>query len=472
MNNLKIQESFFIVLVKIFFLNLILFLSANFAYASMGPLKVHPTNTRYFVDGNGNAVYLTGSHVWSNLQDRGNTYPPPPFDFKNYLNLLKKYNHNFIRLWTWELTSSSSPATYGNYWYPHPWPRPGPGTALDGLPKFDLSKFNLSYLDRLRQRVIVARDQGIYVSIMLFEGWGLQFDGNKWRHHPFNALNNINGINGNPNGDSEGTENHQLKIPAVTTIQEAYVRQVIDTVNDLDNVLFEICNEDGGGTMAWQEHFVRFIRNYEKTKPKQHPVGITPRWDKVTSRSVLEREVFKSSADWVSPINTRWRSNPPAQNQGKVIISDTDHLWGIGGGRDWVWKSFTQGLNPIFMDPYDDWTLGINKAAAISIRKAMGHTLSYAKRVNLSKMIPKNSLASSGYCLAQEKEPYIAEYITYIPSGKSVTMDLSNSSGTLKVEWFDTVTGKRQTGGIVRGGGSKSFTAPFSKAVLFLQKNP
>ena len=33
----------------------------------MGPLRVHPTNPRYFSDGSGKAVYLTRSHTWTNL---------------------------------------------------------------------------------------------------------------------------------------------------------------------------------------------------------------------------------------------------------------------------------------------------------------------------------------------------------------------------------------------------------------------
>jgi len=470
MNTLKNKKYFFFGLAAIGIFSLFFSLTGNFADAAMGPLKVHPTNSRYFADGNGNAVYLTGSHVWYNLQDKGNSNPPPAFDYNRYLNFLKNHNHNFIRLWTWELTSASVEGVSGRYWYPKPWLRTGPGTALDGLPKFDLRKFNQAYFERLRERVIAARDRGIYVSIMLFEGVGLQFDGNRWTHHPFNVSNNINGINGNQNGDSYGTEIHQLKIPAVTAIQEAYVRKVIDTVSDLDNVLFEICNEDGGGTMAWQEHFVGYIRNYEKTKPKEHPVGITPCYGKSPNKSLLEKEVLTSSADWVSPIDPSWRSNPPGNNKGKVILTDTDHLWGIGGDSDWVWKSFTRGLNPIFMDPYDDWTLGIKKATAISIRKAMGHTLSYAKRMNMARMASKNSLASTGYCLAHVSDPGPDEYLAYIPSGTHLTMNLSNSFKTLNVEWFNTVTGKSQSGGTVHGGAYRFFTAPFNKAVLFLKE--
>jgi hypothetical protein len=34
---------------------------------AMGSLRVHPENPRYFDDGSGRPVYLTGAHTWSNL---------------------------------------------------------------------------------------------------------------------------------------------------------------------------------------------------------------------------------------------------------------------------------------------------------------------------------------------------------------------------------------------------------------------
>ena len=124
---------------------------------------------------------------------------------------------------------------------PHPWLRPGPGTALDGKPKFDLESFDAAYFQRLRARTEAAARRGIYVSIMLFEGWGLSYA--SWDGHPFNVRNNVQGINGDPDGNGKGTETQALVVPEVTRIQEAYVRKVIDTVNDLDNVLLEISNE-------------------------------------------------------------------------------------------------------------------------------------------------------------------------------------------------------------------------------------
>ena len=113
-----------------------------------GPLKPHPTNPRYFTDGSGKAIYLTGSHTWDNLQDIGHADPPPAFDFDAYLEFLNGHHHNFIRLWRWEevsydtRTSKDVEAGVVNGIALHPWKRTGPGNALDGKPRFDLEEFD------------------------------------------------------------------------------------------------------------------------------------------------------------------------------------------------------------------------------------------------------------------------------------------------------------------------------------------
>src|SRR5262245_14572392 len=53
------------------------------AAPATGPLRVSTVNPRYFTDGSGKAIFLTGSHTWGNLQDY--TYAkltsPPAMDF-------------------------------------------------------------------------------------------------------------------------------------------------------------------------------------------------------------------------------------------------------------------------------------------------------------------------------------------------------------------------------------------------------
>ena len=450
-----------------------------------GPLRISPENPRYFADGSGKIVFLTGSHTWSNLKDMGKTDPPPSFDFTAYLDFMQQHHHNFIRMWTWELSQYTYDGrlTYAD---PFPWPRTGPGTARDGKLRFDLTQFNSAYFDRLRSRVIAAGARGIYVSIMLFEGHGLHASSPPWcwDGHPFNVHNNVNGINGDPDGDGRGLETHTLQIPAVTALQEAYVRQVIDTVNDLDNVLYEIANESGAYSTEWQYHVIHTIHEVEKGKPNQHPVGMTFQY--AEENSGTNANLFDSPAEWISPNpEGGYRDDPPAADGSKVIFSDTDHLWGIGGNPAWVWRSFCRGLNPIFMDPYrkvrkdDDlpnrpstWTDHLSDEPALDpewdpIRRSMGYTLSYAKRMDLAAMAPRNDLASTHYCLANPG----VEYLVYLPDGGKVSVHLSAASGSLHVAWLNPGTDEATPSGTIPGGDRREFSAPFGgDAVLYLCK--
>jgi hypothetical protein len=208
----------------IFFLCLLGNICSSARSDFQGPLRVHPDNPRYFTDGSGRVIYLTGSHTWSNLVDIGPTDPPPQFDFTACLDWMQKLNHNFIRMWTWEPVTWNTKANRENKLHtatPQPWARTGPGKALDGKPKFDLKKYNATYFDRMRQRVSAAADRGIYVSVMLFEGWAMQFSEGAWEGHPFNPKNNVNGIDGDENKDGRGLEIYTLSNPAVTALQEA-----------------------------------------------------------------------------------------------------------------------------------------------------------------------------------------------------------------------------------------------------------
>jgi hypothetical protein len=433
-----------------------------------GPLRVLSTNPRYFTDGSGKAVYLTGSHTWSNLVEEPgiNTF----FDYQGYLNFLITNNHNFIRLWSWQAQFEEGGVIRVLPDVPLPWPRTGPGPAVDGKLKFDLTKFDQSYFDRLRSRVIAARDKGIYVSIMLYEGWCLAGEeiGKErecWTWHPFNINNNVNGINADANGDGKGYEFYKSSVPsAVKDLQKAYIRKVVDTVNDLDNVLYEIVNEAAPTSVGWQYEMINYLKSCEATKPKQHPVGMTfPYFDTTNA------EVFNGPADWVSPgyLTTEdYRGDPPVASGSKVILLDTDHLWGIGGDRVWIWKSFTRGMNPIFMDLME--LASDTDATRQAARRNMGYTLAYANRMNLAAMTPSSSSSncSTTYCLRNPGN----EYLVYQPNSGSFRVDLQ--SGNYSYEWFNPVAGTVASSGAINQSmsGNRSFTPPFSNdAVLYLK---
>jgi hypothetical protein len=433
-----------------------------------GPLRVWAKNPRYFADGNGRPVVLAGSHVWNNLQDY--TYSerpaPPPFDFDAYLAFLRERNLNFFRLFLWESPLNRGALTSTSYYRPMAYERPGPGTASDGLAKFDLSRFDEAFFARMRDRVAAAQRSGVYVSVMLFEGFSIAGKGNDggdpWAAHPFNRGNNVNGVDG-----GTGNSDHTLGNASVTAYQEAYVRKVVDTVNGFDNVLYEITNEDTGSPedTAWQYHMIRFVKDCERAKAKRHPVGMTVQWPNGSDEVLLS-----SPADWISP-NERMLRNDGR----KVIINDTDHsfFWialkeqGINAQRAWVWENLADGNQCLFMDPYLDPSHdpGRNKPDGYQpdgywepLRRAMGLARLEAARLDLARTVPHPELCSTGFCLADPGREYFA---VQPQDGAAFTIDLTAARFQLAIEWFDVTRETPVSGDPVKGGAVTSLKAPF-----------
>ena len=445
------------------------------------PLRKNPANGRYFTDGSGKAIYLAGSHTWANLLDRGQLNPPGvPFEYASYMKWMVDHNFNFMRLWTAELPNAGPGPDFseGNFVGPRfRWLRTGPGNATDGGLRFDLTKLDQTYFDRMRERTITAGRNGIYVSVMLFNGFEWQFDTNPKDGDPFVVMNNVNHISCPETCPSDASQ----MLDEVWSIEAAYIRKVVDTVNDLDNVLYEVSNESGSPySDYWQARVIDYLKQYEATKPKQHPVGMTFQY-----RGGSDLTLANSSADWISP-----GSHVPPSDGTKVIINDTDHAYGWGdlrhdgplAQRSWVWENFTAGNNVAFMDPYlTKWPRRNNPEGSTAdpevgaspdkywdpIRDAMGSTMTYANRMNLVAMTPQGSLSSTGFCLANRG----AEYVVYQPASGSFTVRLR--AGTYRFEWFNPSANEvGNTGTISVPEGDHSFTPPYEgDAVLYLHND-
>jgi hypothetical protein len=426
----------------------------------MGPLRVDAANPRYFADGCGRAVYLTGSHTHLSFKDGGGQPSEvSPFAYETYLDLLEINHHNFMRMWSgWELTKFA----------PLPWRRTGPRSARDGGLKFDLMQFDESYFERLRNRVMAARERNIYVSVMLFEGWLLRFVAGSAAQHPFDAANNINGVRADANSDGKMIEAHSLSDATVTAIQEAYVKKIVDTLNDLDNVLYEIANESAfPESVQWQYHMIDVIKKYQATKPKQHPVGMTSAGFSAPYDDLAD--LLNSPADWISPgrpasLAHDYLDNPPVADGFKVIISDSDHLATELKSPSWIWKSATRGLNPIFMDSFPP--LDILGAADVTlIRRNLGHARGYVNKMDLRATTPRPELASTRYALANAG----TEYLVYQPAQGRFSVNLP--SGRYRYEWFNPADASvAGTGSLTASEGASTFSPPFSgSAVLYIR---
>jgi hypothetical protein len=458
---------------NVFILGMHIFLGAGATVAitsgdawAAGPLRIGSTNPHYFTEAGGKAVYLVGTSVHGTFQP--NTFGNP--NYTAYLNSMVSYGHNLQRMRIWE--NGWIP---GTAWVAVPmiYKRTGPGLATDGKPKFDLNQFDETFFTTLRSRIVESRDKGIYVMLMFFHGYSTRNDGRDfWSGHPYYKDNNINGINGDPNGDGQGMEIHTMQIPAITKRQEAYIRKILDTLNDLDNVFYETGNELSASPQ-FQRHIVNFVKSQEAAKPKQHVVGISAyfkpevaaSWEPISTS-------IASPADWVAPswADSGASFSNPAVDSRRIIFFDTDHIagWGLSPEMvQWPWRAFMRGYNLIFMDvPEEPTRYGRDPDRVEMVRRRLGQTSNYARKMNLMATRPDNALASTGYCLASPG----SEYLAYQPASGAFNVKLA--AGTYSVEWFNPATGAATPGrSVTAAAGRRRFQPPFSgEAVLYLKR--
>src|SRR5437773_1188660 len=128
-------------------------------------IRIHPDNPKYFLFRGKPLFLLTATEHYGSVLNR-------PFDFRKYLDDLADKRMTMTRTFLLfrEIASEKNPASPCKPKpedYLAPWPRTGPGKALDGQPKFDLEQWNPEYFARLHQFLDLASQRGIVVELTL-----------------------------------------------------------------------------------------------------------------------------------------------------------------------------------------------------------------------------------------------------------------------------------------------------------------
>jgi hypothetical protein len=451
----------------------------------MGLLRVHPENPRYFTDGSGPAIYLAGHQSFVDLQDnsfnkefiRGRQRK---LDWAAYLDFLSEHRFNYLRNWIiWSTGSGSMAPVNRAIASPMPYRRvEGKGKARDGGDRFDLHQFDEEFFQRMRSRCEDLQQRGIYISIMLFEVYGF-LEGEAcgeprqtlWDGNVFNRANNINGIHTDDNGDGKGIEFFYTQDERILDLQRAYVRKVIDTVNHLDNVFYEIANELHAPD--WQYRMIEFIREYERAKPKQHLVLMsfggrtrTGQWQPMPRKVLVSSpaDCFAVAGSWNS--GAYRRKDPPPNDGSKPGIVDMDHVSPGSSDIGFVWSAFTRGYHfNLYDKPFEspdaegpDWQ---------RVRRNLGQTVTYARQIDLANAVPRGDLASTGFCLAKPGR----QYVVYQPGDQPFEVSGLEPGRRYHIEWYDTQQCRiMQHEDLLCTTANHSFTPAKNAMVLFLDR--
>ena len=235
------------------------------------PIRIHPENGKLFLFRGRPRVLLCATEHYGSVVNR-------TFDFERYLDEAANRHQTLTRLFLLfrELQTARNPHSPLKMESPEfvtPWPRTGPGRALDGEPRYDLDQWNDEFFDRLERFITLASERGIVVELTLFSN---TYNDSVWALNPLRGDNNINGISSLHWADYTSTRDAGL-----VARQKAYVRRIVQATYGFDNVYYEVCNEPGGGvdghaspadTDVWQREIAATVRDEESYLGSRHLV--------------------------------------------------------------------------------------------------------------------------------------------------------------------------------------------------------
>ncbi len=240
------------------------------------PIRIHPDNPKVFEFRGRPIVLLTATEHYGAVMNRR-------FDFEAYLADASARKMTLTRLFTLfrELQSASNPYSTCKPESPDyiaPFPRIGPGLALDGQPKYDLNRWNPEFFERLHRFLGLASDYGIIVEVTLLSN---TYNDSVWSLNPLHSANNINGLE-----EARWQDYNTMRHPRLFDAQLRHVRKIVDETRHYDNIIYEICNEPGGwrdpqeGNLPspgevdeWQMAVAEVIRDAESGLPHRHLIS-------------------------------------------------------------------------------------------------------------------------------------------------------------------------------------------------------
>ncbi|MFC1712307.1 DUF6298 domain-containing protein [Candidatus Poribacteria bacterium] len=348
----------------------------------------------------------------------------------------------------------------------YPWARTDTPGANDGGNKFDLTKLNETFFQRVRDVCEFAETHETFIMIVLWDEIPIENNSTRWFRHPFHPQNNINDLglpkNMGSDGDPRLLRFYDLNNEKLLSIQESTVGRLLAIVADLGNVFYTISNEYAGGE-AWHRHWHDFIKRYSTE------TGIEP----ILTDELEYRDFSPDYTDLIS-LTTRqtggsgnWRQNRPVVNHktGKKLadVSESDDAIKA------FWSVFANGGHTSD-DSYDGDTppnahdsalvqTGSKRLDFHQARQRIASLRRFINSVPFWTWKPADDMVLEGE--AEVMADPGRDYFIFLPQGGAVTLQL-DGVGMLPFRWYQIENGKFLPSDAIELGKAQNLEPPFS----------
>ncbi len=411
------------------------------------PLALHPENPHYFLFRGKPAILITsGEHYGAVLN--------LDFDYLKYLEALHTDGLNLTRIFAGAYvepagafnitrnTLAPAPSRFIS-----PWARSDVLGYANGGNKFDLSRWDVAYFERLRDFVSQASRRSIIVEVNLFCPF---YKEDQWDLSPMNPINNVNEFGDVSRSGVYTLDNHG----GLLAVQEEMVRKIVAELKDFDNIFYEIMNEPYARDVPtdWQHHIADVIAETEKAFPKAHLI----------SQNIANRKAkVENPHPAISIFNFHYASPPDTVSMNyelNRVIGDNET--GFKGTDDAhyrmeAWEFILAGgglynnLDYSFAVGHEGGTFASPQSQPgggnATLRRQLRILSEFIHSFDFVKMKPDNSVLKGG--LPENARAWVlvehgVQYALYLHGEAQAGLVLELPAGDYRVEWLNPITGE------------------------------
>lgn len=172
----------------------------------------------------------------------------------------------------------------GDVWPPFyelPFARSGKDSAWDGLSKYDLTKYNIWYWNRLKKFADLADEKSLVLVHQNYFQHNIIEAGAHYADFPWRTANNINNTGFvepvNYAGDKRifyGEQFYDLSNPTRKKLHTAYIRQCLGNFRN-NNSVIQLTSAEYTGPLHFVQFWLDVIKDWEKETGKKQVIGLS-----------------------------------------------------------------------------------------------------------------------------------------------------------------------------------------------------
>jgi hypothetical protein len=187
--------------------------------------------------------------------------------------------------------------------YEQPFARSGQGAAWDGLSRYDLSKYNPWYWNRLKQFADLCDERGLVLFHENYFQHNILEAGAHWADFPWRSANNINNT-GFPEpppyaGDKRifmAEQFYDVSHPARRALHRAYIRKCLENFADNSNVI-QFTSAEFTGPLSFVQFWLDTVREWKHETGRKPLIALS--CTKEVQDSILEDSTRTESVDLI-----------------------------------------------------------------------------------------------------------------------------------------------------------------------------